>query len=118
MHSRYPGVPVRYVIYRPQSFRSFEGGKVFADTAQFVAQDGVRRNMDGRFPQLPGDIQDRNGNGTIELDETKIPSDSTKGMCGMPDFWFPHQDRNGDGHITPAELFADVVPPDITYSTA
>ena len=36
----------------------------------------------------------------------------------MPDFWFDHQDRNHDGHITPAELYADVVPPDITYASS
>ena len=113
---RYPGVRVKYVIYSHSHFDHIEGGAEFADTAVFVAQDGVRRNMDGHYPHMPGDMIDRNANGTIELEEIKGPSEAHPGICGMPDFWFAHQDRDGDGHITPAELFADVRPPDITYS--
>jgi glyoxylase-like metal-dependent hydrolase (beta-lactamase superfamily II) len=114
--ARYPGVPVRYVIYSHSHWDHIEGGAVFADTALFVAQDGFRKNTDGRYPHMPGDMVDRNANGTIEPDEIKGPWSAHPGLCGMPDFWFPHQDRNGDGHITPAELFADVRAPDITYS--
>ncbi len=113
---RYPGVPVRYVIYSHSHWDHIEGGAVFADTAKFIAQEGVARNMDGRFPPMPGDMVDRNDNGTFEQEEIDIPANTHPGICGMPPFWFKHQDRNGDGHMTPAELFADVVPPDITYS--
>jgi glyoxylase-like metal-dependent hydrolase (beta-lactamase superfamily II) len=116
LEARYPGLPVRYVIYSHSHFDHIEGGAVFRDTALFVAQDGVRRNMDGRYPHMPGDMVDRNANGMIEPEEIKGPSDAHPGICGMPDFWFAHQDRNHDGHITPAELYADVVAPDITYS--
>jgi glyoxylase-like metal-dependent hydrolase (beta-lactamase superfamily II) len=116
LDARFPGLPVRYVIYSHSHFDHIEGGAVFAGTALFVAQDGVRRNMDGRYPHMPGDMVDRNANGTIEPEEIRIPSDAHPGVCGMPDFWFARQDRDGDGHITPAELFADVRPPDITYS--
>ncbi|HZZ58705.1 MAG TPA: MBL fold metallo-hydrolase [Opitutaceae bacterium] len=116
LDQRYPGVPVRYVIYSHSHWDHIEGGAVFKDTALFVAQDGMRRNMDGRYPHMPGDMIDRNANGTIEPEEIRIPSDAHPGVCGMPDFWFAHQDRNGDGHITPAELYADVVLPDITYT--
>ena len=113
---RFPGKPVRYVIYSHSHFDHIEGGKVFADTAKFVAQEGVAKNMDGRYPHLPGDMIDRNANGTMEIEEINIPSEEHPGICGMPAFWFPTHDRNGDGHMTPAELFADIVPPDITYS--
>ena len=113
---RYPGVPVRYVIYSHSHWDHIEGGAAFADTARFVAQERVARNMDGRYPHFPGDMIDRNNNGTMEIEEIQIPSNAHPGICGMPDFWFKHQDRNGDGHITPAELYADVPPPDITYS--
>ncbi len=113
---RFPGKPVRYVIYSHSHWDHIEGGKVFADTARFVAQEGVLRNMDGRYPHMPGDMIDRNSNGTIEPEELNIPSDAHPGICGMPAFWFATHDRNGDGHMTPAELFADIVPPDITYS--
>ena len=113
---RFPGKPVRYVIYSHSHWDHIEGGKVFADTARFVAQEGVLRNMDGRYPHMPGDMIDRNSNGTIEPEELSIPSDAHPGICGMPAFWFATHDRNGDGHMTPAELYADVPPPDITYS--
>jgi glyoxylase-like metal-dependent hydrolase (beta-lactamase superfamily II) len=113
---RYPGVPVRYVIYSHSHWDHVEGAAVFKDTALIVAQDGFRKNMDGRYPHMPGDMIDRNANGTIEIEEIQIPSNEHPGICGMPDFWFAHQDRNHDGHITSAEYFADIPPPDITYS--
>jgi glyoxylase-like metal-dependent hydrolase (beta-lactamase superfamily II) len=113
---RYPGVPVRYVIYSHSHWDHVEGAAVFKDTALIVAQDGFRKNMDGRYPHMPGDMIDRNANGTIEIEEIQIPSNEHPGICGMPDFWFAHQDRNHDGHITSAEYFADIPAPDITYS--
>lgn len=113
---RFPGKPVRYVIYSHSHWDHIEGGVVFADTARFVAQEGVARNMDGRYPHMPGDMIDRNSNGTIEPEDIDIPSRAHPGVCGMPAFWFPTHDRNGDGHMTPAELYADVPRPDITYS--
>ncbi|HEY5410512.1 MAG TPA: MBL fold metallo-hydrolase [Caulobacteraceae bacterium] len=116
LDQRYPGLPVRYVIYSHSHWDHIEGAAAFKDTALIVAQDGVRRNMDGHYPHMPGDMIDRNANGTIEIEEIQIPSSEHPGICGMPDFWFPHQDRNHDGHITPAEYFADIPPPDITYS--
>jgi len=60
---------------------------------------------------------DRNNNGTIEPEEIDIPANAHVGICGMPAFWFRHQDRNGDGHMTPQELYADVHPVDITYTS-
>ncbi len=113
---RFPGKPVRYVIYSHSHFDHIEGGKAFADTARFVAQEGVLKNMDGRYPHMPGDMIDRNANGTIEPEELSIPDRAHPGVCGMPAFWFATHDRDGDGHMTPAELFADVAPADITYS--
>ena len=60
-------VPVKYVIYSHSHWDHIEGGAVFADTAMFVAHEGVARNMDGRIPQMPGDMLDRNNNGRFEL---------------------------------------------------
>src|SRR5207244_988649 len=48
LDERFPRVPVRYVIYSHSHWDHIEGGAVFADTARFVAQEGVARNMDGR----------------------------------------------------------------------
>src|SRR6188768_4111671 len=109
-------VPVRYVIYSHSHWDHIEGGAVFADTARFVAHEGVARNMDGRIPQMPGDMLDRNNNGTFELNEIVDPMTNNNNRCGMPASFFKTSDRNSDGVMTPAELFQDVRKPDIVYS--
>jgi len=65
-------VPVRYVVYSHGHYDHIEGGSVFADTAQFVAHENVRRAMDGRLPQFPGGIWDANRNSRIEFEEAKF----------------------------------------------
>jgi glyoxylase-like metal-dependent hydrolase (beta-lactamase superfamily II) len=114
--ARFPGVPVRYVVYSHSHWDHIEGGAVFADTARFVAQEGVLRNLDGRVPHMPGDMIDRNDNGTFEVEEIVGPFQTHPGICGMPENFFRTHDRNHDGHMTPAELYTDVRPPDIVYS--
>jgi glyoxylase-like metal-dependent hydrolase (beta-lactamase superfamily II) len=109
-------VPVRYVIYSHSHWDHVEGGSVFADTARFVAHVNMARNMDGRIPQMPGDMLDRNNNGAFELDEIVGPLNANQGRCGMPAGFFRTADRNGDGALTPAELHRDIRPPDILYS--
>jgi len=109
-------VPVKYVIYSHSHWDHIEGGAVFADTARFIAQENVARNMDGRIPQMPGDMLDRNHNGKFELEEIVGPLNDNGGRCGMPANFFRTADRNGDGELTPAELQTDIRRPDIFYS--
>jgi glyoxylase-like metal-dependent hydrolase (beta-lactamase superfamily II) len=109
-------VPVRYVIYSHSHWDHVEGGNLFADTARFIAHENVARNMDGRIPQMPGDMLDRNNNGRFELNEIVDPLTNNQGRCGMPAGFFRTADRNGDGAMTPAELQADIRKPDIYYS--
>jgi glyoxylase-like metal-dependent hydrolase (beta-lactamase superfamily II) len=116
LEERFPGVPVRYVIYSHGHWDHIEGGAVFADTARFIAEEGVLRNMDGRYPHMPGDMVDRNNNGQFEVDEIVGPGRAHPGICGMPENFFRTHDRNSDGHMTPAELYAEVRKPDILYS--
>jgi glyoxylase-like metal-dependent hydrolase (beta-lactamase superfamily II) len=113
---RFPGRPVRYVIYSHSHWDHIEGGSVFADTARFVGHEAMLRNMDGRFPHMPGDMIDRNNNGVFEREEIVIPATAHPGICGMPESFFRTHDRNQDGHMTPTEYFADVRRPDIVYS--
>ena len=94
-------VPVRYVVYSHSHWDHIEGGAVFADTARFVAHENVARNMDGRIPQMPGDMLDRNRNGRFELEEIVGPLTDNGGRCGMPANFFRTADRNGDGSMTP-----------------
>jgi len=109
-------VPVRYVVYSHSHWDHIEGGAVFADTARFVAHENVARNMDGRIPQMPGDMLDRNNNGRFELNEIVDPLTNNGGRCGMPAGFFRTADRNADGSLTPAELQTDIRRPDILYS--
>jgi glyoxylase-like metal-dependent hydrolase (beta-lactamase superfamily II) len=83
-------VPVRYVVYSHSHFDHAEGGAVFADTATFVAHENMLRNMDGRYPQMPGDMLDRNGNGVIDPDEIDIPTKTRPGVCGWGPELFHH----------------------------
>src|SRR5688572_11817622 len=109
-------VPVRYVVYSHSHFDHASGGAVFADTATFVAHENMLRNMDGRYPHMPGDMIDRNHNGAIDQDEIDIPTKAAPGICGMGPGFFGTIDREKNGLVPPAELQADIRPPDIVYS--
>jgi glyoxylase-like metal-dependent hydrolase (beta-lactamase superfamily II) len=109
-------VPVRYVIYSHSHWDHVEGAEVFADTARVVAHENVAKNMDGRIPQMPGDMLDRNNNGRFELNEIVDPLTNNGGRCGMPAGFFKTADRNGDGSLTPAELQTGIRKPDLLYS--
>jgi glyoxylase-like metal-dependent hydrolase (beta-lactamase superfamily II) len=109
-------VPVRYVVYSHSHFDHAGGGAVFADTATFVAHENMLRNMDGRYPHMPGDMVDRNRNGAIDPDEIDIPTKAAPGICGMGPGFFATIDRNKDGLVPPAELQTDIRRPDIVYS--
>jgi glyoxylase-like metal-dependent hydrolase (beta-lactamase superfamily II) len=116
LDERFPGRPVRYVIYSHSHWDHIEGGAVFSATARFVGQEGMLRNMDGRFPHMPGDMIDRNNNGQFEAEEIVGPATAHPGICGMPESFFRTHDRNQDGHMTPAEYYAEVRRPDLVYS--
>ncbi|MBN4075405.1 MBL fold metallo-hydrolase, partial [Gammaproteobacteria bacterium AH-315-E17] len=109
-------VPVRYIIYSHSHFDHAGGAGVFADTATIIAHERVAINMDGRYPQMPGDMIDRNNNGLIDREDIMIPTNADPGICGMGNNFFDRNDLNGDGVMTPAELQVDIVLPDIFYS--
>lgn len=108
--------PVRYVVYSHSHFDHAEGGAVFADTARFIGHEHMWRNMDGRYPHMPGDMIDRNNNGVIDPDEIGIPTTTRPGVCGLGPNSFAAMDPNKDGKITPAELQRDIRRPDLVYS--
>jgi glyoxylase-like metal-dependent hydrolase (beta-lactamase superfamily II) len=116
LDTRFPGLLVRYVVYSHSHFDHAAGGAVFADTATFVAHENMLRNMDGRYPQMPGDMIDRNLNGVIDREEIDIPTNTRPGVCGMGPTFFDSIDRNGDGIATPQELQLHIVRPTIVYN--
>lgn len=109
-------VPVKYVIYSHSHWDHVEGAAVFKDTATIIGYEGMLANFDGRYPNMPGDMIDRNGNGNIDREDIMIPTDADPGICGMSATFFDQIDRNKDGITTPAELQQDIVKPDLYYS--
>jgi glyoxylase-like metal-dependent hydrolase (beta-lactamase superfamily II) len=109
-------VPVRYVVYSHSHFDHAQGGAVFKDTAVFVGHENMWRNMDGRYPQMPGDMIDRNANGRIDKEDIEIPTNAAPGICGWGPSFFTLFDHDGDGQVTPAELQRDIVRPSLVYS--
>jgi glyoxylase-like metal-dependent hydrolase (beta-lactamase superfamily II) len=116
LDSRFPGRPVRYVVYSHSHFDHAAGGAAFAATATFVGHENMLHNMDGRYPQMPGDMIDRNDNGVIDREEIDIPTNTRPGVCGMGLGFFDTFDRNGDGTMTPQELQQHIVKPTIVYN--
>jgi glyoxylase-like metal-dependent hydrolase (beta-lactamase superfamily II) len=113
---KFPGKPVKYVVLSHSHWDHTEGGKVFADTAKFIAQEGFLRNMDGRYPHLPGDIVDRNEDGFLDVVEFQQPFLDRLWYCGAFANTVGSKDKDGDGRATPEEFFADTPRPDIVYS--
>jgi glyoxylase-like metal-dependent hydrolase (beta-lactamase superfamily II) len=116
LDERFPGTPVRYIIYSHSHWDHIEGADVFGRDARVIGHENVLRNMDGRYPHMPGDMIDRNGNGQFEVEEILIPAKAHPGICGMPENFFRTHDRNQDMHMTSNEYFAEVRKPDIVYS--
>jgi glyoxylase-like metal-dependent hydrolase (beta-lactamase superfamily II) len=113
---RFPGKAVKYVIYSHTHWDHVEGSNVFADTATFIAQENALKNLDGRYPHMPGDIVDVNDNGKVDPMELGAPIVDHPWICGA----FPQsaldKDRNGDKLASGAEWNADIRKPDIVYS--
>ena len=69
------------------------------------------RNMDGRYPHMPGDMVDRNNNGAIDPDEIDIPTNSGPGHLRHGSGLL-RDDRSQQGRpVPPGELQADIVLP-------
>ena len=107
-------VPVRYVIYSHHHWDHASGGAVYADTARFVGQENMLKNvaMPPASTALPQNVraQDTSGNGAIEQAEAR----------GNLQNLFELYDADRNGALSGAEVvrgpIANVRPPDITFS--
>ena len=72
---RFPGKPVRYIVYSHTHWDHAGGAGAFAaDHPHIVAQERSLTNMDGRWPHMPGAITDRNNNGRLDNEEMVLPT--------------------------------------------
>src|SRR5215510_1008864 len=112
--SRRFNVPVKYVIYSHSHWDHASGGALYADTAKFIGQENLLKNiaMPPANTPLPQTVraQDTNGNGRIERSEAQ----------GNIKAQFDLFDADHDGVLTGAELtrgpIANVRAPDLTYT--
>jgi glyoxylase-like metal-dependent hydrolase (beta-lactamase superfamily II) len=113
---RFPGKPVKYVIYSHTHWDHIDGSNVFADTATYIAQENALKNLDGRYPHMPGDMVDRNNNGKMDPDEFGDPFLYHLWLCGGFPSSVTDKDKDGDGLASPAEFLSDIHQPDLVYS--
>jgi glyoxylase-like metal-dependent hydrolase (beta-lactamase superfamily II) len=107
-------VPVKYVIYSHSHWDHASGGAVYADTARFIGQENMLKNiaMPPADTPLPPNVraQDTNGNGKIEASEAQ----------GNLKTMFSLYDADKDGSLSGAEIargpILNVRAPDITYT--
>src|ERR1041384_6517841 len=105
---RFPGTGVRYVVYTHHHFDRAEGASAFGNP-QVVAHREFENMLAVARRTLPSyvNITDSNLNGRFDPPE----------IAGSPDAALVlSKDRNGDGVVTPQELYAQVRSPRITYS--
>ena len=104
---RFPGKPVRYVIYSHYHWDHARGGAAFADTAKFVAHENMAKMLKSplKVAPPPGDSFDRNGDNRLDRTE------ATGGTRAQ----FDRLDLNHDGFLTPEEINADIRPPDTLF---
>lgn len=108
--TRFPGKPVRYVLYSHYHWDHARGGAAFADTAKFVAHQDMAKMLASplKVAPPPGDSFDRNGDNRLDR------SEATGGTRAQ----FDRLDANHDGFLTPEEINADIRPPDSLFSGA
>jgi glyoxylase-like metal-dependent hydrolase (beta-lactamase superfamily II) len=110
---RWPGKPVKYVVYSHSHWDHDEGGYAFPN-AIFVAQENFLRQTDGRFPHFPGDMTDRNDSGYIDFEEINDPMLEQPLICGSGSF--QQHDFNHDGKATGEEWYKLVPKPNVAFS--
>ncbi|HLI82408.1 MAG TPA: MBL fold metallo-hydrolase [Bryobacteraceae bacterium] len=106
--------PVKYVIYSHSHWDHASGGAVYADTARFIGQETMLKNlaMPPADTPLPANVraQDTNHDGRIQLSEAQ----------GNLKTMFTLYDADGDGSLSGAEIVRgpvkNVRPPDLTYT--
>lgn len=105
---RFPNRSVRYVLYSHHDFDHASGARVFNDTAELIGHADFNAELKKGQSSVPDFFagMDQNKNGRFEKTEMQGPFGG----------FLAAQDRNGDGTVTPAELYTDVVVAEATYT--
>jgi glyoxylase-like metal-dependent hydrolase (beta-lactamase superfamily II) len=106
--ARFPGRPVRWVLHTSHRYFRAEGASAFAETASLAAHERFNAQLREARRAFPAFIRglDLNGNGRLESIEI-LQAPASAMLDG--------KDVNGDGVITPSELYARVRDVTVTY---
>jgi glyoxylase-like metal-dependent hydrolase (beta-lactamase superfamily II) len=110
LETRFPGQPVRYVVYTHHAFDRAAGASVFQSTAEVVAHGNFTEERMKAEKVLPASLAGLDSNDDGVLNAAEIAADP---FPPVP----PLRDRDGDGILTPAELYFDVWLVDSTYTS-
>jgi hypothetical protein len=110
LERRFPGQPVKYVVYSRLDFDRIGGAGVFNDTAEIIAVDKFNPGLSRSRALLPPRfvVFDRDNSGALERGELASLDESPI---------LRRNDRNGDGHLTPGEMWGAVLPAEDSYQS-
>lgn len=97
---RFPGQPVRFIVNSHHHFDRAGGGYVFPD-AQVVAHREFNNNLTAARRSLPDFLGLTDSNHDGAFDTSELAGSSEAGLMAS-------EDRNGDGLVTPEELYVGV----------
>lgn len=99
--SRFPEIPIRFVLVTSHVYARAEGLAVFAEEAELVAQEQYSDALDRARGEFTGTLAtlDRDGDGALEAAELAASIDRAS---------LVERDRNRDGRLTPRELYSRV----------
>lgn len=96
--ARFPGQPVRLLIHSDHRFERAGGASFLGRSAQAVAQKAFNERLRDARTTLPADLSRHDDDHDQRLSAEELSN-------APPLLQF---DRNGDGSVTPAELYQDV----------
>jgi len=110
LNERFPGRPVKYVVYSRLDFDRTGGATHYNTTAEVVAVEGFNRRLKPSRDTFPPRFAalDRDSSATLDRDE--LTSLEQSGVLLQRDF-------DEDGRLTPNELWSTVYTPETSYTT-
>jgi hypothetical protein len=110
LKGRFPDQPVRYVVYSRVDFDRIGGAGLYNQTAEIVAAEEFNPSLEQSRAVLPPRyaMLDRNNSGVLERSELAAIDQSPSLL---------RADFNGDGHLTPNELWSGVLAAEASYGS-